>query len=370
MTTCWNQRGIALVAALAIAAVLLPVGAFVVMQCRTDFLIGHHLRAETEAFYVAEAGLAHALSEVKPITAIGPILAGPDHVAHTADDGIFPFSGGPPGPFPYAPFRYDVRVTDSGGGKLRIQSTSSGRQGSTKQVEALVRQAPHVFTPAALHAVSDVSGIDMGQVGFQLSGLDHQASGMLGGPADPLPALTSTDAATVLWLQQHLTALAAQRLDGVGGAPSLGTATEFDLPSFIQSVLARPDGARFSSLVAPPNFVLGTTAAPQITIVAGDLRVPATLTGCGVLVIQGLWQVAGTVEFAGVVIVTGGIIFEPTSTVRLLGAVWRGPTSDPRVQLFGAGMLAYSSAALDLVDAALPGLLPHAVQVVGWREQL
>lgn len=38
-----NQRGTALVATLAIVMVLLPLGALLVFQCRTDLMIQHNL---------------------------------------------------------------------------------------------------------------------------------------------------------------------------------------------------------------------------------------------------------------------------------------------------------------------------------------
>src|SRR5262245_46040506 len=95
-----REDGMALIATLAIGMILLPLGAFVLWQCRTDLAIQHNQRAEIEAFYVAEAGLEHALAEIRPAASFAPLLRGPDRVAGTNDDGGFPFAEGHPADFP------------------------------------------------------------------------------------------------------------------------------------------------------------------------------------------------------------------------------------------------------------------------------
>jgi hypothetical protein len=129
-----NERGVALVATLAIAAILLPVGAWMLMQTRADFLIGHNLRVEVEAFYVAEAGLAHAAAQIEADAAFDRLLAAPA-------SGLSPFSSPPP-PFPSDPCRYDVVVTPAGSGRLRVVSTGYGNRGAVKRVEALLWRRP------------------------------------------------------------------------------------------------------------------------------------------------------------------------------------------------------------------------------------
>ncbi len=59
-----QEHGSALVATLAATAVLLPLAAFAVLLTRADFYVHHNTRAQAEAFYVAEAGLEHALAEI------------------------------------------------------------------------------------------------------------------------------------------------------------------------------------------------------------------------------------------------------------------------------------------------------------------
>ncbi len=154
-----NQRGTALIATLALIMILLPVGAYVVLQCRTDLMIERNFNAELETFYAAEAGLEHAIAEIRPGQSFDNILAGPDRIPETADDGWFPFEEGAPAAFPYPPFAYDVRVTPAGDNLLSVVSRATGRAGANKTVAALVRRSPLPFTPAALYAARSVAPI-------------------------------------------------------------------------------------------------------------------------------------------------------------------------------------------------------------------
>ena len=372
MTAVLSPRGTALPAVLALIMILLPVGAFVVLQCRTDLLIQHNLRAEIEAFYVAEAGLEHALSEISPGTSFDAVLAGPDRVAGTADDGIFPFTEGAPSAFPYAPFRYDVRVAQTSSDVLTVQSSGIGVHGATKVVIALVRRDPLPATPAAFHVDGDASTLDMGSAGFLLSGWDHQ----IGDPPDAptnsgaaLPALSSSSAEAEATLRRRLWGDSAQRLVGTGGPPSLATAPPVDVQRYATACSTRPERVQLTG-ASSDAAVLGTVQTPQLSFIAGDLDVSGELTGVGVLVIQGTWHVSGDFTFSGLVLAMGGIVLEPASRVTVTGGVWRAASNDGRLQLAGSGGIGYSRAALAAVDAAFAGLLPHAAVVASWEEQL
>ena len=50
---------------------------------------------------------------------------------------------------------------------------------------------------------------------------------------------------------------------------------------------------------------LGTAAAPQITVVNGDLNMSGNSTGYGLLVVTGNLNLAGTVGWRGVILVIG-----------------------------------------------------------------
>jgi hypothetical protein len=111
---------------------------------------------------------------------------------------------------------------------------------------------------------------------------------------------------------------------------------------------------------------------PRIAVVEGDALVAESelVKGSGVLVVLGTLQVVGGLEFTGLVIALGGIVFEPSGSVTITGALWQGPSMDDRLELHASGAIVYSSTALAAADTAVPGILPHAAVVSGWEEEL
>lgn len=367
------QRGAALLAVLGLMLILLPLGAYVVLQCRTDLLIQRGFRDEIEAFYVAEAGLEHAVAEIRPDQSFAEVLAGPDGLAGTADDGVFPFLEGAPAAFPAAPFRYDVRVSPAAGNSLSVTSQGKGKNGATKVVSALVSRSPAAWTPAALLAQDGLAGIDLGDGSMLLSGFDHRlgdAPSRPTGTAAAVAAAASTSASTESELRERLGAALAGQLVGAGGSPSVVTAPPVDIQAFVSRLASLPNAVLLGGVGPSDQVDFGTRQAPQASVVAGELDIREHASGTGILVILGGLHVSGTFDFAGVLVVMGGISLEPASDVRIAGALWRGASVDERLQLRGTGAVMYSSEALAEVDAAFPGALPHAVIMAGWLEQL
>jgi hypothetical protein len=369
MSASTAARGSAMVAVLGLMALLLPLGAFVALQSRMDLLIQRNLRAETEVFYVAEAGLEHAVVEITPGTSFDAFLAGPDGMLGTRDDGVFPFSEGPPHSFPSAPFHYDVRVARHSGGLLDVTSSGSGRNGAVKVLAAIVARSPLPFTPGALY-IDNAASVDLGSADFILSGLDHCVTDLPTAPtgtAAAVPGLATSSAGTTPELRRQL-AQDAERVVGAGESPSIGATSAPDVQSIVTACTQRSVHTSVAPTVG--TAVLGSVDAPQIAVAAHDLEVTGQLSGAGVLVVPGTLRISGGFSFAGLVVVLGGILCEPSSDVHVLGALWRTGSQDPRLYLNGHGAIAYSSAVLAAVDAAFPGLLPHAAVVAAWQEVL
>ena len=85
------------------------------------------------------------------------LLVGPDGIAGTADDGLFPFGTGAPLDFPLSPFHYEVRVTPQAAEVVSLVSQGIGRNGASKVVGARVARSPFVWTPAAFYGRSDAA---------------------------------------------------------------------------------------------------------------------------------------------------------------------------------------------------------------------
>ncbi len=368
-----NERGTALIATLAVVMILLPLGAYVVLQCRTDLMIERNFNAEVETFYAAEAGLEHALAEIRPGQSFDDVLAGPDRIRGTADDGAFPFDEGTPAAFPSQPFVYDVRVAAGGDGLVSVVSRATGRAGASKTVAALVKRSPLVFTPAALYAGVGVAHADFGEGHTLLSGLDHQSSDpptLATGAAPAGAALASPDQEAEMDLRAKLPDFVTRELLGAGGTPSIATVPTFDVESISRRSAAQSAAVAFGELHVPSAVVLGTPRTPQISIVHGSVDVSGSLTGNGMLIIEGGLHVSGRLEFTGIIVGMNDLTFESASNVMVSGALWQGGNERNRLELRGEGAIMYSSRALTAVDNLFPALLPHAAVVAGWQEQL
>lgn len=368
-----QQRGSALLPTLGLIILLLSLGAYVVLQCRADLMIQRNCRDEMEAFYVAEAGLEHAIADISPDRSFDAVLAGPDGITGTADDGLFPFREGPPLDFPFAPLRYEVRVTPAMGNTVSMVSQGNGRNGAVKVVGAAISRSPLVWTPAALYGQSDVRQTDLGDGRFLLSGFDHHVNDAPlepTGTAAPVPALATADADAERALRSRLGDELAARVVGQGGPPSITTTTAVDVQGVVAEIARRPDCLRFPNLSTGEPVQLGTPDAPQLTVVSGDVDVADRVSGNGILVVQGRLHVGGQFDFSGLVVALGGVLFDSSSDVLVAGAFWNAASGGEAVQLLGTGAIMYSSQALAQADAAFPDLLPRAAVVTGWLEQL
>jgi len=350
-----DERGVALVAVMGILLVLLPLGAFAVVQCRLQHLLTGSARADVEGLYAAEAALAEAVAAVPPGRGVEGLLAGPDRQAGTRDDGTFPFSTGAGEPGPSAATVAVRRVDDA---VVRIAVALPLPGGRRARVEALVTRAAAPFTPATVHVEGDWWG-ERTPGDVKLDGADHRlgdAPGTPTGPAPPRPTVSGTGPTN----------------DG-GGGPGGGVgatapALPLDLPAVLRDLMREP------AAVWPPvpfdgTGAFGTADLPQLTVLRGDVDVLERVEGGGVLVVDGSLHVRGTLKFAGLVVARGGFHLDPGATVEVAGAVWTG-VAGAGVELRGSGHIVYSSEALLRADALVAGRLPRAAVVVGWREVL
>jgi hypothetical protein len=367
-----NERGVALITVLLLLLIITPLAAMAFLQAHTDWLLERNLLAEQEAFYVAEAGLEHAVGSIRPGTPVASLWTGPDGIEGTADDGVFAFEGGTPAPFPDPPLRYDVRVERRDRG-VGLVSTGLGRHGTQKTVRGIVDQSPLPFTPGAVSAQADVLRFDLGGAGFRLLGLDHKLSDAPGSPSGSAPAVpglsVATDSAAVA-LRRELGVEAAARVQGAGGTPSIAGGTTLDVDALVRAASQRGDVVALPMLQASEQVVLGDYVMPQVTVVSGDADISGTVDGTGILIVQGALRVSGNFRFNGLVVAGGDVAFGSTSTAAVRGALWHAAARDARVDFLGRGEVAYSSEALQLVDASFPTLLPHDVILLGWEEVL
>lgn len=341
-----------MITALIATALLLPLGAFAVMQARLDFLVAHHTRAASETFAVAEAGLEYALADLARTPRFDRLLAGPDRRTGNGDDGEYPFAQAPPAWFPAAPFRYEVRVAARGADRVEIESRGYGPLGAVRGVAAAVERSPLPYLPAALGVGTDDVDLQLGG-GWRIDG----ATGSGGAPDVPALAVPSSTAAERL--AARLGAGERARLTGPGGSPSLGVAPIPDVAALLDAAGRRPDTRPLAAEVAG---ALGD----GLFVARGGVHL-RDASGSGIMLVDGPLAIDGTFAFEGVIVGSGAIAVGEGAAVSLTGALVQGARGGPLL-LRGDGHIVYDQRTIERLADAYAGLLPSRARVSGWRE--
>jgi len=147
-----RQRGVALVSALALIALMLPLASQVQLQAKLEALIAGNSRHQSQAFYSAESGVALALETLASGIDAAALDAGPDGVDGTGDDGRFPFPPGHANEFPTGDYEFEVGVRHLGDGQIELVSRAVGPRNIARTVRAVVE------LPTALGAPPEVLG--------------------------------------------------------------------------------------------------------------------------------------------------------------------------------------------------------------------
>lgn len=323
-----DQTGMALLSVVTILALLLPLVAHTVMQSHLDLLLARNFRDQTEASYIAEAGLDYALAHLDRLPSLPRLLAGPDTIRDSADDGEFPL---PLMPGALGDGRsFTVHVASTGADKAEIVSSGRGRHGAVKSVAALIEAGDTPFTPAALLIEGAPRAIVLNPVDLDIAGQD--ASG--------------TEAAVASWTFSAAT-------------------SDIDWRQVVGQ-LAQSAGALHLA-VDPPPTSFGTPTSPQLSVVDSDFNMEQSSSGAGILVINGSLRITATLRFDGLLIVLGALETSLASELQITGAVWHLSDSHPTI-CNGRGFVRYSSAALALAEQVGDGLLPRALHARGRRD--
>jgi hypothetical protein len=248
-TSLRNEKGIALVVALVILAVIVLAGAIAIMRSTTDLGISANLKAGNEALYVAEAGLERAKAYLKTVTNIDSVLTTNGGMPF----GLIPvsFGGG----------AYSVVVTnntgDAGGAshdsdnKIVVTSTGTSAGGGKRVIEAVFIK-PIITPPGIRGAVT--ANYNVGTLGtMTVDGRDHDMDGNLITPATGLLGVSSRGAiteggnSTIGGMTSSGTAVAPTKT-GTFGPPATGWASaceqnaSWTAPTTPDAVLGWPAG--------------------------------------------------------------------------------------------------------------------------------
>jgi hypothetical protein len=177
------------------------------------------------------------------------------------------------------------------------------------------------------------------------------------------------------------------------------TTTSFSVTDLVNSFKTYPGAVQYlnglsvnsSACPTPPanpppsTCRFGTDSSPQITYIKAEsgtikFNTDSTVTGSGVLILDGKANLSGNFEFHGLVIslVPGprgdessedGLKLKLKNNARIFGSLILGPTGEElKFDIKDNATIRYSSQAINLVQSNWGSLLPQPAKLIGWNE--
>lgn len=283
-----DERGMVLVVALLVIAVLVLLGSTAIMSTNTDMKIATNYKGAAQALYIAEAGLNRAIVYLpSQTTDINTMLKGADGTGGTADDGLLSFGSS----VAFGAGTYEVKVADNNDDgnpftdtdkKVKVISTGKGPGGSVRKIEAIVEKSTNVA----------------GLVDFKF-----------------LDACESKD-----WT-------VPQYFDCSGDACRITTYTAHDCSAQTASVAPTPqqwlDFIAEISKRAVTGF--GTRENPTIQVAGSGQKITlsGSADGAGIIVVKdgGILEFSGNGHFEGLIILVGNATLTVGSNSNIFGAI-------------------------------------------------
>jgi len=275
-----HRGSTALPAALAAIAVSAALAAAIAELSRTELALARRRAAAATALAAADACLAEVVAALPPAWDFGALLAGPDGIAGTPDDGATTAPSGcvasaRSAPGPVAPARVIVRIqADAGGGRRRI--------------DAVVGLDPAPGVPALVWLGRSPTEAIAGTVTLDGASDDPTAVDRAGFAAPDDPTL----------LDRWLAGQAGHVLPSARTADPITSAAPPFAALAARILAAGPRGS---------EVLVSGTPSPALAYVGGDLAVTDARAGAGVLFIDGRLDITGRLDFTGLVIATAGI---------------------------------------------------------------
>jgi hypothetical protein len=341
----FDASGSALVSALLALALAGGAAALLAELARTTLARARVDRDAAQAWYLAEAGLADTVAAMAPGTTFTAALAA--RAGGSAD---------PPAGAYAAELRDDGDETPDDPGidvnrRIVVRITAAGPAPVRRRLEAVVGREAAPFFPGAATLAGGVSNLTGD---FRLDGRDGsmETGCTMPGNGRTRAGVSIPEAAFMPPLDHP------EQVAGAGGTPSVTRRGPPDLTPLAGSNAA----VRLAPSALPVS--LGTTAAPQLTIVDDDVAIDGAVSGAGVLYTSGRLRITGTLDFTGVLAAAGGVEVTTTGTLHVCGALWAAGT--PALDARGRGMVRASSDAIAWAARLAP--LPARARVLAVRE--
>lgn len=348
-----NERGVVLVTALMVMALLTVMGISAMNTSDTELKITGNQRVASQAFYLAEAGIQHAVGVFKKDGLA--TLKTPNLLTDKAlGSGI-----------------YSVTVLDqSSGSEERFLLTSTGTgSGVTKTIEAVFSQAKVVIPPldGAFGIYGDKPVLNLPKKKEPIDGRDWDIPTKFNcSGAGCSGTVTGGTQKSGLYVSDPTFTDPGNGLVGDPAFKSGGGITADEWTNLAKALIPTANKN-------PTSDKLGTRDNPTVTYIDQSATFSGSADGAGILIIgsSGDLKVSGNFHYEGIVIVLdGGNLNTFTGTGDLFGAVVM--VGDNINSTFsGNGMAKYSSKAIDNVKNKIQlggGQAP--VKRVAWQEKL
>ncbi len=210
--------------------------------------------------------------------------------------------------------------------------------------------------------MSQDPGIDIQLSGSSLiSGTDKKMDGTAGAGPDQSGFVVAAPG-TVASLLSVLTVSEQNKIQGLGGSPSLQAQPAIDLTVLVDQVKNTASVVLASDKYTTYKFGDGPMGTAYITYREGDVQFKGNSQGAGILVVTGDLSISGTFRFDGVIVCLGRFQ-NSAGNATVNGSILLGPSSS-LVEGTGNLTVQYSAEAVALANSLGGG----QVMFNGWQE--
>jgi len=365
-----NEKGFLLIAALTLMATLTLLGTTAYILSSTDIKIGGNFRNNQMVLQVAMAGAERAREtlrvenlassnkasfsdELNSATRKGANGALNGYTTTTDD---MPLANGTMNNVTYAAYLTNDNLngdtylsTTDNNGKVLITSVATGPNNSTAKVEIVVTLFPPPSTPATIYSKDNVTtnGSSM-----NISGNDACSAG-----TNLAPIFTKDPATT--------NSNGSPTFTGSPPTPQHGT-LDIDIQGYVDAL----KGAATTTLTADQSGGTYGSSSNYVTVYSdatlqadGELRLN-NVTGYGILLVKGDLQMAGNLNWNGLIFVTGVITTSGggSNAKNIQGLIFAGASALGDTVINGSVTVGYDSCK---VKQALAG---QPLKVVNWKQ--
>jgi hypothetical protein len=328
-------------------------GLFALSTAKTGFYRAIDLERRSQATYLAEAGLHVAARNVQNMSSLKTLtLPYPVVTSTVLGDGTYSavLANNPSDP--------GGATTDTDGIYLLRATGVAKGQARRRTVESAVVVTPTNLAVPGVITIGDkvtsrmdgsnkMNGFDADVAGLAVAGIAYEKAGQT---TTNVGGSTVTGTPDFSWANSAFTS---------------GTGFNSQAQQMIAGLAANVNATHITNSSCNMSGSFGTAADPKITVIDPGVsaKISGSGSGVGVLVIRGRFEVSGTFNFTGLILIDGS-----AGPVRLGGSgTYKGavvvtrPSSDPVCEVLeakdGGLKITYSKSAVDWAGTQLPGLV-------------